>query len=481
MSDTRGLLDRISAFRQRLDATPNLIPDALPVDAAGALPVVSEAEAFRFSLRRIGGTGGPADQPVPQYTDRAQRLLARAKGLLDRQRAFTNDALYAACAARDEADPLVGYHRETVGILDTVVRLAQAFPDSAGAQLKLCDGLSGLLGVVQDRLTVQEKLLVQRHIDEGRVDKLAGFFTALHCNLPVAMETVAGLAEELLDEARRGLPVRFRSAPVGSASSPGGAQAYAVPARYIAAHAINVAQVVARLVPFDYEWAARPLPPVVAALLMDCGMMTVPAAVLSKTDPLTADDRRAIEAHPRLGAELLLWRFPSLAGPLAAAIATHHERCDGTGYPAGLGAAQIPPLGRLLRVADAYAALNADRPHRPAADPRAALTDVLLMAEQGQLDRDFAEYLLNFSYYPVNTVVELTDGRVGVVVANHTNRLDPRSPGRPVVAVLTDADGTALPRPEHLDLSASDRGSIVKAVPAPRRRELLGDRYPDLV
>lgn len=51
------------------------------------------------------------------------------------------------------------------------------------------------------------------------------------------------------------------------------------------------------------------------------------------------------------------------------------------------------------------------------------------MAEQGQLDRDFAEYLLNLSYYPVNTVVELTDGRVGVVVANHANRLDPRHPG----------------------------------------------------
>ncbi|HEY1188748.1 MAG TPA: HD domain-containing phosphohydrolase [Gemmata sp.] len=481
MSDTRGLLDRISAFRQRLDATPNLIPEALPVDAAGALPVVSEAEAFRFSLRRISGTAAAAEAPVPQYTDRAQRLLTRAKALLDRQRAFTTDPLHAACAAKDETDPLVSYHRETVGILDSVVRVAQGFPDSAGAQLKLCDGLNGLLGVVQDRLAVQEKMLAQRHTDEDRIDKLAGFFTLLHGNMPVAMELVAGLAEELLEEARTGRPVRYLAAPVRSASSPGGAQSFAVPARFVAAHAINVAQVIARLVPFDYEWAGRPLAPVVAALLMDCGMLTVPAAVLEKTDPLTTDERRAIESHPRLGAELLLWRFPNLAGPLAAAIATHHERADGTGYPAGLAGSQVPPLGRLLRVADVYAALNEERPHRPAADPRTALTDMLLLAEQGQLDRDFAEYLLNLSFYPVNTVVELTDGRVGVVVANHTNRLDPRAPGRPVVAVLTDPEGTVLPRAEHLDLSASDRGSIVKAVPAARRRELLGSRYPDLV
>ena len=122
-----------------------------------------------------------------------------------------------------------------------------------------------------------------------------------------------------------------------------------------------------------------------------------------------------------------MWRFPTIAGPLAAAVATHHERADGTGYPNGLTGADLPALGRLLRVADVYAALNEDRPHRPALDPRAALTEVLLMAEQGQVDRDFAEYLLHLAFYPVGTLVELTDGRTGVVAANHPNRLDPRA------------------------------------------------------
>ena len=57
------------------------------------------------------------------------------------------------------------------------------------------------------------------------------------------------------------------------------------------------------------------------------------------------------------------------------------------------------------------------------------------MAERGVLDRDFAEYLVHLSFYPVGTVVELTDGRVGVVAANHPNRMDPRVPGRPVVVL----------------------------------------------
>ena len=128
MSDTRGLLDRISAFRQRLDATPQLIPDAIPVDADTST-VVAQAEAFRLSLKRLADSPDVVEGPVPQFTDRAQKLLARAKTLLDRQRKFTTDPLYAACAESDEPDALVSYHRETVSVLESVVRLAQAFPD----------------------------------------------------------------------------------------------------------------------------------------------------------------------------------------------------------------------------------------------------------------------------------------------------------------------------------------------------------------
>ncbi|MBY0458879.1 MAG: HD domain-containing protein, partial [Gemmataceae bacterium] len=478
MSDTRGLLDRISAFRRRLDSTPHLIPEALPVEPAepadGPHAAVSEAEAFRLSLRRIAGTD-PLDRPdgpLPQFTDRAQELLARAKHLLDRQKAFTADPFFAACAAGPEPDALVGYHRETVAALDTLVRTAQAFPDSPGAQLKLCEGLGALLAIVQDRMAVQTKVLHARKLDADRTDRLAGFFTALHCHLPAGIETVVGLAEELLADARKGAPIRWASAPVASTHAPGGGVAYPVPARFVAAHALNVAQVVARIVPHDYEWATRPVVPTVAALLMDCGMLVVPSAVLSKAEPLAPDDRRQLEAHPKLGAELLLWRFPTLAGPLAAGVAAHHERADGTGYPAAVRGDDVPPLAQLLRAADVYAALREDRPHRPALDAQSALGEVLALAGRDEVHPDFAAHLRQLTAFPVGTAVELTDGRVGVVVAAQAGGVDPSAPGRQVVAVLTDAAGGPLPCPEHLDLSAADRTSIVKAVPAARRREL---------
>lgn len=474
MSDARGLLERITAFRQRLGPAPE------PEHAA---VVVAEPAAFRQSLLQIAGPGDVAEGPLPpQLTARARGLLQQAKELLDRQRKFAADPLLRGLAAADAAvpDPLLTYHRETVAVMDSAVRMAQVLPESPSVQLKLCDGLDGVLEIVRERLTVQERAVNQRRMDLNRIDRLAAVLTAMTQLQGASLSPVAALAEEILEDARQTRPIRFLHAePLSTRSFPGAAE-FPAPARFIAAHAINVAQVVARVVHLDYEWAGRPLLPVASALLMDCGMMRERVDVLARPGPLAENERRLIESHAQYGAELIARYVPD-AAPLAAAIAAHHERWDGTGYPAGLKGPAIPSLGRLLAAADVYAALCCPRPHRDALDTRAALTEVLLLAEHGQLDPDFTEYLAHLSFYPVGAVVELTDGRVGVVAANHPNRMDPRAPGRPVVAVLAETDGTLLPRPEHLDLSASARGGILRTLPADRRRELLGHRYPDLV
>jgi HD-GYP domain-containing protein (c-di-GMP phosphodiesterase class II) len=219
--------------------------------------------------------------------------------------------------------------------------------------------------------------------------------------------------------------------------------------------------------------------PVMAALLMDVGMLAVPGAVLAQGGPLSADDRRRLDRHPEAGAELVRRLAPD-AEAVADAVAAHHERPDGTGYPAGRSGDAVPSLARLLAVCDQYAACVADRPHREAFDPRNALTDCLLAAEQGKLDRDCSEYLLVLGFHPVGTVVELADGRVGVVVATHANRADLRAGGRPVVAVLTDRQGRVTPRPEVVDLAAADRGGVARVPSTAERTRLLARDYPDL-
>ena len=102
-----------------------------------------------------------------------------------------------------------------------------------------------------------------------------------------------------------------------------------------------------------------------AAPLHDVGMLRVGPAVLSEPGPLDEGQREAIEAHARAGAERILTRLPGMS-TLAEAATAHHERADGSGYPAGLNANQVSPLVKLVAVVDVYAAMCAPRPHRPA-------------------------------------------------------------------------------------------------------------------
>jgi len=100
-----------------------------------------------------------------------------------------------------------------------------------------------------------------------------------------------------------------------------------------------------------------------AALLHDIGKIGISDRLLVKTDTLTAEDWEPIRAHPKLGVAILK-HVESLNGCLAA-IQYHHERYDGSGYPAGLKGDNIPLDARIMSVADAYDAMTSLRPYRP--------------------------------------------------------------------------------------------------------------------
>src|SRR5262249_40184757 len=227
-----------------------------------------------------------------------------------------------------------------------------------------------------------------------------------------------------------------------------GGSEYPAPAWFVAAHGLNCAKVMARLVRNDPQWRHRAAEMMLAALLHDVGMLRVDPAVLARAEPLNADQRSAVEAHTRVGSELVAARLPTMAG-LAEAAASHHERLDGSGYPAGLKGEQVSPAIRLLAVVDAYARLCAPRSHPPPLDPRTAWTAPLLRAEREKLARYAAEPPLTLGFYPVGPVVELADGSPGVVLAP---RPPPPLAARPPVAVLVLAGGRPLPAPAYFDL-----------------------------
>jgi HD-GYP domain-containing protein (c-di-GMP phosphodiesterase class II) len=359
------------------------------------------------------------------------------------------------------------FYRDSVAMTDTTLRMVQAFPDAPSAQLRLCAGLEAILGVVAQRLALLGAALDQRRREAERIDTLAGLLTALHAGQPPDVSPYVALAEALVEEANQLAPLRLLNDTPERL------------ARFVACHSLTVAQVLARVVRGDPEWRGRAVEVVLAALVHDAGMLDVPVDVLARPGPLDDDQRRRVEGHVRTGAELASRLLPS--GPwLAEAVAAHHERLDGTGYPNGLRELQLGPLPRLLAVCDVYAALCVPRPNRPARETRTALTDTLMQAEAGALDRFHAERLLHLSFYPVGSVVELADGAVGVVVATPSARRDLNAPARPVLALLTDSQGRPLAMPQHLDLAQVESRSIVRSLSAAERRDLLGRRYPEL-
>jgi putative nucleotidyltransferase with HDIG domain len=100
------------------------------------------------------------------------------------------------------------------------------------------------------------------------------------------------------------------------------------------------------------------------ALLHDIGKMAISDSILNKPGPLTAEEQDIMRRHPVYAYELL---YPiAYARPALDIPYSHHERWDGSGYPRGLRAEQIPLAARIFAVVDVWDALCHDRPYRPA-------------------------------------------------------------------------------------------------------------------
>lgn len=129
----------------------------------------------------------------------------------------------------------------------------------------------------------------------------------------------------------------------------------------------------------------------VAGLLHDVGKIGVPDRILRKPAKLLEDEFSIVKQHALLG-EMIIKEVPNLIEVLAA-VGSHHERVDGQGYPRGLKGAEIPLLGRILAVADAYSAMTTDRPYRQALNAEQAKSELRRVADT-QLDATVVDAFL---------------------------------------------------------------------------------------
>jgi diguanylate cyclase (GGDEF)-like protein len=192
-------------------------------------------------------------------------------------------------------------------------------------------------------------------------------------------EALLGRADAALYAAKRsGKNRTSTSADVGGAASPGPGQPgllHLLRGKHPqtcarGAHVAALAVDIGRALSLDGERLHHLR---VAAEHHDIGKVAVPAAILEKPAALTDDERRLVESHPTVGAELLrAWGFPGSA----RFVLEHHERVDGEGYPAGLVGEEISLEARIIHLVDAFTAMTSDRPFRAALSHAEALAEL---------------------------------------------------------------------------------------------------------
>jgi HD-GYP domain-containing protein (c-di-GMP phosphodiesterase class II) len=160
-----------------------------------------------------------------------------------------------------------------------------------------------------------------------------------------------------------------------------------------------------------------------AGSVHDLGRVAVPTGIWERPGPLRAEEWDSVRLHPYHSARILA-RSPVLA-PLGAIAHRHHERIDGSGYPAGVRGSELDPAASLLAAADVLHALGEPRPHRPALD-RAAASRVL---SGMPLDRDAIRAVLDAAGAPPPTLpalpADLTERELQILrrlVAGRTKR-----------------------------------------------------------
>jgi HD-GYP domain-containing protein (c-di-GMP phosphodiesterase class II) len=210
----------------------------------------------------------------------------------------------------------------------------------------------------------------------------------------------------------------------------------------------------------------------VRALFHDLGKVGIPRKILHKEGKLTNEEWQAMREHPLVGVRKILrmntdkaMRSKIIQGPFE-----HHLNNDLTGYPKTHFTKKLSLMGKILRIADVYEALTADRIYRP----RSFTPDEALRKMWSEIGKSFDPILLKsfifmMGIYPVGSLVELNDGRTALVVDYPEG--SPKD--MPVIQILTENERGEMTRGEIISLAARLTGGMTKNR-SPRLRIVKG-------
>ncbi|MBT8100649.1 MAG: HD-GYP domain-containing protein [Gammaproteobacteria bacterium] len=195
------------------------------------------------------------------------------------------------------------------------------------------------------------------------------------------------------------------------------------------------------------------------AMVLDVGKTQVPKDLLIKPTKLSDSERDVMHRHIQFGLDILE-RAGGVEPAVLEMVAHHHERYNGTGYPAGLSGNEIPVFGRIAGIVDTYDAMITRRPYAQQMSNYDALRQLRVLADvefQAEIVEQFTRAV---GVFPTGTLVELNTGEVAVVIKqNNIRRL------RPEIMLIMNANKELLDEFRVVDLdkettASSDHGSI---------------------
>ncbi|CAK0744761.1 HD-GYP domain-containing protein [Gammaproteobacteria bacterium] len=197
-----------------------------------------------------------------------------------------------------------------------------------------------------------------------------------------------------------------------------------------------------------------------AALLMDIGWLKIPGQFFTFHTAYTNDEFSFTKKHVDYSLQLI--EKGDFDPEIHQAIAQHHERYNGDGYPAGLGGEQIHPMSRILSLADNFDSLANGYYDKSPIIPARALQEIYKKALQSSHEPSLVQLLISLiGVYPPSSAVLLNTGERGVVTV-----VNWRAPLAPRVKIFYNKTFMPLMRPFEVDLAKQENESTIRKIQA---------------
>ena len=161
------------------------------------------------------------------------------------------------------------------------------------------------------------------------------------------------------------------------------------------------------------------------ALFHDFGELDGANKLMPNSPSRTRDQREALRKHPEKGCQMVERGF-DFPGPSLRVIHQHHERLNGSGYPQGLKETAITPFAKIVMVVETYEEWCNNPDLEKSLTPYEALCNIYAKREIEFWEEAIVALIRNLGVYPPSTLVQLTDGSIGVVCSiNLLDRMRP--------------------------------------------------------